>query len=70
VEAEVEPLFACGDYKKGLASLAQLRQTVDTFFDDVLVVSDDEALRTNRLALLSRLRRGFLQAADISYLSS
>jgi len=70
VETEVQPLFACGDYKKGLASLAQLRQTVDTFFDDVLVVSDDEAQRTNRLALLSRLRRGFLQAADISYLSS
>lgn len=70
VETEVQPLFACGNYKKGLASLAQLRQTVDTFFDDVLVVSDDEAQRTNRLALLSRLRRGFLQAADISYLSS
>ena len=70
IESEVRPLFASGDYKQGLASLAQLRQTVDTFFDDVLVVSDDDALRTNRLALLSRLRRGFLQAADISYLSS
>lgn len=70
VESEVDPLFARGDYKQGLAALAQLRQTVDTFFDDVLVVSDEEALRNNRLALLSRLRRGFLRAADISYLSS
>jgi glycyl-tRNA synthetase beta chain len=70
VESEVDPLFARGDYKQGLAALAQLRQTVDTFFDDVLVVSDEEALRNNRLALLSRLRRGFLRSADISYLSS
>lgn len=70
VETEVAPLFEAGDYKQGLASLAQLRQTVDTFFDDVLVVSDDLAQRANRLALLARLRRNFLVAADISYLSS
>lgn len=70
VEAEVAPLFEAGDYKRGLASLAQLRQSVDTFFDDVLVVSDDPAQRSNRLALLSRLRRNFLVAADISHLSS
>ena len=70
VESEVDPLFARGDYKQGLALLAQLRQTVDAFFDDVLVICDDEALRNNRLALLSRLRRGFLRTADISYLSS
>jgi glycyl-tRNA synthetase beta chain len=70
VEAEVEPLFAAGNYKQGLAALAALRQTVDTFFDDVLVMSDDSAVRDNRLALLARLRRSFLRAADISYLSA
>ncbi len=70
VESEVTPLFAAGDYKQGLATLAQLRQTVDSFFDDVLVVSDDLGLRANRLALLARLRRNFLLAADISHLSS
>lgn len=70
VETEVEPLFAAGDYTRGLESLAQLGQTVDTFFDDVLVVSDDLGQRANRLALLSRLRRSFLRAADISHLSS
>jgi glycyl-tRNA synthetase beta chain len=41
---------------------------VDRFFDDVMVMADDEALRHNRLALLARLRSLFLQLADVSRL--
>lgn len=68
LQAEVEPLFAAGDYTAGLEKLAGIRQPVDRFFDEVLVMADDDALRTNRLALLAGLRQLFLQAADISCL--
>jgi len=48
--------------------LAGLREPVDRFFDDVMVMAEDEAVRANRLALLSRLRGLFLKLADISRL--
>ncbi|MDQ6960807.1 MAG: glycine--tRNA ligase subunit beta, partial [Mariprofundaceae bacterium] len=51
-----------------LRVLASLREPVDTFFDDVMVMTEDDALRTNRLALLARLRGLFLKLADISRL--
>jgi len=51
-----------------LAELAGLRQAVDQFFDDVMVMAEDESVRANRLALLSRLRALFLNLADISRL--
>lgn len=51
-----------------LAELAQLRSPVDRFFDDVMVMAEDERVRGNRLALLSRLRTLFLNLADISRL--
>ncbi len=66
---EVAPLFEQRDYTAGLAALASLRDVVDGFFDNVMVMADDEALRNNRLALLGRLRELFLQTADISLLA-
>jgi glycyl-tRNA synthetase beta chain len=51
-----------------LAVLAGLREPVDNFFDDVMVMTEDEKIRGNRLALLSRLRSLFLNMADISRL--
>ncbi|WP_271272357.1 glycine--tRNA ligase subunit beta [Aliamphritea hakodatensis] len=62
------PLFAEGDFKAVLEQLADLRSAVDTFFDDVMVMADDEAVRNNRLALLGQLRNLFLGVADISLL--
>jgi glycyl-tRNA synthetase beta chain len=41
---------------------------VDQFFEDVMVMADDEALKNNRLALLNNLREQFLHVADISLL--
>lgn len=51
-----------------LAELAKLRAPVDQFFDDVMVMAEDERVRDNRLALLARLRGLFLNLADISRL--
>ena len=65
---EVAPLLEKGLYKEGLQTLASLKISVDTFFDEVLVVCEDASLRENRLALLQQLRDLFLQTADISHL--
>ncbi|MDD2894100.1 MAG: glycine--tRNA ligase subunit beta [Halothiobacillaceae bacterium] len=68
LEAELAPLFAAGDYAAALSKLAYLREAVDAFFDNVMVMADDAALRDNRLALLNRMRALFLKVADISLL--
>ena len=56
------------DYIARLATLAGLRDYVDAFFDEVMVMCEDESLRNNRLALLGELRALFLAVADISRL--
>ena len=63
------PLLESRDYAGALVRLAELREPVDRFFDDVMVMADDEAVRRNRLALLGALRALFLDIADISRLS-
>ncbi|RTR27447.1 glycine--tRNA ligase subunit beta [Shewanella atlantica] len=68
LQPQLAPLFAAANYQEALALLAGLRESVDTFFEDVMVMADDEALKNNRLALLSSLREQFLHAADISLL--
>lgn len=65
---EVTPLLEKHDYKKALCSLATLKNSIDDFFDNVMVMCDDIELRNNRLALLNRLRSVFLEVADISFL--
>ena len=66
---DVQPLLDERRYTDALSRLAALRQPVDTFFDEVMVMTDDDALRNNRLALLGALRALFLDIADISRLS-
>ena len=61
--------LARDEYTQALACLADLRDTVDSFFDSVMVNADDSALRHNRLNLLKKLRDLFLQVADISQLA-
>ena len=63
------PLLESRQYTEALTALAELREPVDTFFDDVMVNVEDKATRKNRLALLSQLRALFLDVADISRLS-
>lgn len=65
---KVLPLFEQGDYAAALTSLASLREPVDNFFDQVMVMAEDEAIRNNRLAMLNQLRNLFLRVADISLL--
>ena len=66
----IAPLIEERNYTEILRQLAGLRDNVDKFFDDVMVMAEDKKLRLNRLALLSRLRNLFLQVADVSQLQS
>lgn len=69
VEAEAAPLRAAGDYGQLLRRLVTLRPAVDRFFDDILVMAQEEALRIARLSLLVRVRALFDGIADMSQLA-
>ena len=64
--SKVDVLKRDKHYEKALAEIAQLRPAVDTFFDKVMVMVDDEKLRANRLALLASMQRNFSTIADFS----
>lgn len=65
---DVNALFNDGDYQSALKKLSALKEPVDQFFDGVMVMADDEALKNNRIALLKQISDLFLQAADLAKL--
>jgi glycyl-tRNA synthetase beta chain len=65
---EVETLLAERRYEAALRRLATLRPHVDAFFDGVMVMAEEPAVRANRLALLAALQRLFIECADLSRL--
>jgi glycyl-tRNA synthetase beta chain len=70
LRGDVEAQFDNGDYTEGLCRLAALREPVDRFFDNVMVMAEDAGLRGNRLALLQQLQSLFLRVADLSRLQN
>ncbi|MDO3378775.1 glycine--tRNA ligase subunit beta [Geoalkalibacter halelectricus] len=66
---EVRALVARGDYAAALQVIAGLRAPVDAYFDGVMVMAEDVAVRTNRLALLTQVARLFEGIADFSRIS-
>lgn len=64
----IKTLIYKGDYRGALARIAAMRPAVDAFFDEVLVMCDDAALRSNRLALMQDLAELFLSFADFTKL--
>jgi glycyl-tRNA synthetase beta chain len=69
VELRIQPMLNRSDYTNALVVLAELRQPIDSFFENVMVMAEDESVKRNRLILLSRLRGLFLCCADISVLN-
>jgi glycyl-tRNA synthetase beta chain len=69
INLKVSPLMAEKNYQAALSELAQLKTPIDIFFDNVMVMSDDEAVKINRLTLLNEIRNSFFAIADISLLS-
>jgi glycyl-tRNA synthetase beta chain len=70
LKPQVDAAFAQGDFTGTLKSLARLRDNVDAFFNDVMVMAEDEQLRNNRIALLSDLHGMMNRVADISKLAA
>lgn len=66
VGAKVRELSQAKNYEQALSEISRLRQPVDTFFDKVMVMVDDERVRANRLALLQTLLHEFSTIADFS----
>ncbi len=67
---KAKPLYEKGDYTGYLKSFAVLKAPVDTFFDKVMVMVEDEKVRRNRLALLRDLRESMNRVADLSRLAT
>lgn len=70
LQPKIASLCKAGKYQEALGQLADLRDTVDQFFDQVMVMAEDDKLRNNRLALLQSLHLLFGQIADISLLQN
>ena len=68
IRQQLDDALAKDQYATALEVLSTLRSPVDTFFEAVMVMSNNDAVRRNRLALLSQLRNQFLRIADISLL--
>ena len=66
VEKEAAQAIRNEDYSAAMTALANLREPIDTFFDDVLVNDENETIRANRLALLARIRAATETVADFS----
>lgn len=67
---QTKPLQETADYQGVLTALSALAEPLTAFFDTVMVNSDDEQLKNNRLALLGQVRTLFLSVADIGQLQS
>jgi glycyl-tRNA synthetase beta chain len=65
---EISGHWQKGDYEKVFTTLASIKDTIDTFFDKVMVMVEDEGLKRNRLVLLHTLRGLYYQIADLSKL--
>ncbi|MWN06193.1 glycine--tRNA ligase subunit beta [Gilliamella sp. Pas-s95] len=67
---KLSPYFSEGRYQDALVELSSLKETVNAFFDSVMVMVDNEQIKLNRLALLKKLQNLFLKVADISLLQA
>jgi glycyl-tRNA synthetase beta chain len=70
VSRSAKPLFESGDFAGYLKAFASLKSPVDSFFDTVMVMTDDKKLRENRLALLTDMRKAMNRFSDISKLAA
>lgn len=70
VNERVKPLVAEQNYDKALTAILEMKEDVDKFFDDVMVMAEDANLKNNRLSLLTAIARLFLQVGDFSRMNA
>ena len=66
----VEPLIETRQYEEAMQTILRMKEPVDRFFDDVMVMTEDEKLKNNRLALLNSIAGLFLKIGDFSKMSA
>jgi glycyl-tRNA synthetase beta chain len=64
-EAEINEFFASGQYQKGFYLLVELKEYIDAFLDNVMVMVEDGELKNNRLALLNNIAKLMSEVMDI-----
>ena len=62
-------LYSQANYAASLTELAELKEPIDHFFDNVMIMSDNEAIKNNRLAILQSIQKLFGKVADLSLLN-
>ena len=65
----IKDLWGKGDYRSVFETLASIKDKIDSFFDSVMVMVEDEKIRTNRLILLNTVRNLYFRIADLSRLA-
>ncbi len=70
VRKKASPLIKKGDYSAALEIVADLKSPIDKFFDEVMVMVEDPAIKGNRLALLKMIADFFAHVADFSFIGS
>jgi len=69
VKEQVAGFIENNEYQSALTALSSIKTEIDNFFEHVMVMADDEAVKINRLTLLNEIRNSFLAIADISLLN-
>jgi glycyl-tRNA synthetase beta chain len=70
VREEATPLLAASDYEKALGVILKMKEPVDLFFEEVMVMAEDEKVRANRLNLLTAIAQLFLRVGDFSKMNA
>jgi glycyl-tRNA synthetase beta chain len=66
---KISASLSAKDYEAALLEMTQMKKPIDEFFDGIMVMVEDEAIRNNRLALLDEIGKVFLRIADFSKLT-
>jgi len=66
VGAQIDEMIAERDYRRALESFSAMAPELETFFDDVMVMVDDEAVRRNRMSLLRKVGSAVARIADVT----
>ena len=69
VNAEASPLFEKRDYQQAMVAILKMKEPIDHFFDEVMVMAEDEKVKNNRLRLLTAISQLFLKIGDFSKMS-
>jgi glycyl-tRNA synthetase beta chain len=66
VGAQIDEMIAHRDYRRALESFAAMAPELELFLEEVMVMVEDETLRTNRMSLLRKIGNAVMKIADVT----